>query len=107
MSEIKHTPGPYLRTGSTIYALQHAGWSKGEEQFCNRIYASVQRGPDCSQGEAEAVARLFQAAPDLFDACRELVEACDHGSPVELMALIGMACEVAREALAKATGTQP
>ncbi|MEX3933323.1 hypothetical protein AB4Y32_16220 [Paraburkholderia phymatum] len=68
MSETKHTPGPYLRTGTTVYALQHAGWRKGEEQFCNRIYANVQRGPDCSTEEAEAVACLFQAAPDLLEA---------------------------------------
>ena len=74
MNETKFTPGPYLRTGTTIYALQHAGWRKGEEQFCNRTYANVQRGPGCSLEEAEAVAALFQAAPDLLEALQEMVK---------------------------------
>ncbi|SDR37197.1 hypothetical protein SAMN05443245_5195 [Paraburkholderia fungorum] len=67
MSEIKHTAGPYERVGTTVFALQHYGWRKGEEQFCNRVYANVQAGPGCSPKEAEAVAMLFQAAPELLD----------------------------------------
>lgn len=101
MSENKHTPGPYLRTGTTVYALQHAGWRKGEEQFCNRIYASVQRGPDCNEDEAEAVARLFESAPELLEALRLCYDHCRLYLPEVEHNNVG---EVVRSALAKAIG---
>lgn len=101
MSEPKFTRGPYLRTGTTVYALQHAGWRKGEEQFCNRIYANVQRGPDCSTEEAEAVACLFQAAPDLLEALRLCYDHCRLYHPQVESNNVG---EAVRAALAKAMG---
>lgn len=101
MSESKFTPGPYLRDGVTVYALQHAGWRKGEEQFCNRIYASVQRGPGCPPEEVEAVARLFQAAPDLLEALRLCYDHCRLYSREVERNNVG---EAVRAAIAKATG---
>lgn len=62
-----HTTGPWLRVGSTVYALQHRGWRNGEEQFCNRFTAHVQ-GLGTPGEELLAVARLMQAAPELLDA---------------------------------------
>jgi len=102
MSEPKFTKGPYLRAGTTVYALQHAGWRKGEEQFCNRIYANVQRGPGCSMEEAEAVACLFQAAPELLEALADVFEMT---GPNELKDIFGLDWyEKAKAALAKTTG---
>jgi hypothetical protein len=66
----KHTPGPWLRDGKTIYALMHAGWRKGVEQFKNRFYCSVYGDKDCDDDEWEATARLIASAPDLLEACR-------------------------------------
>jgi hypothetical protein len=101
MSEIKHTKGPYERNGATVYALQHHGWRKGEEQFCNRVYASVYAGPGCPPEEAEAVARLFQAAPELLEALQWMLTLHEgiggepYGTP-----------DLARAAIAKAIGGQ-
>ena len=63
---MKHTPGPWLIDGRTVYALQHGGWRKGKEVLVNRFSAHVQRVPDCPEGEAEANARLIASAPDLL-----------------------------------------
>lgn len=100
MSEPKFTAGPYERVGTTVYALQHYGWRKGKEEFCNRIYANVQRGPDCTEDEAEAVARLFQAAPEMFEAIQSLVDWCDKSGQGEALWCV----QLARAALDKATG---
>lgn len=102
MSESKHTPGPYLRTGTTVYALQHAGWRKGEEQFCNRVYASVYAGPGCPPEEVEAVARLFQAAPELLEALKSLYDYV--GDPISFAESADSVFEKASAAIAKATG---
>jgi hypothetical protein len=73
----KFTNGPWLREGTTVYALMHAGWKKGVEQFKNRFYCSVQHDKDCSEEEAEANARLIAAAPDLLEALEALFNAAD------------------------------
>ena len=75
----KHTPGEWLRDGTTVYALN--------EQGTNRLVISVQGGfvyqphdraatadkyertPDA---EIEASARLVAAAPDLLAALKRL-----------------------------------
>jgi hypothetical protein len=68
--EAKHTPGPWLRQGQTVYALD-------DSKSVNRFNFLVQGGylhhtryervhtPD---EELEAVARVAQAAPVLLDA---------------------------------------
>lgn len=70
----KHTPGPYLIDGNTIYALEHHGWRKGEETFHNRFYAYVYPERNCPSEEAEAVAKLFAAAPEMLEALRNVRE---------------------------------
>lgn len=57
----KHTPGPWLREGNTIYALMRDGWRKGIEQFRNRFLTQVQVEVSCSDDEREANARLIAA----------------------------------------------
>lgn len=74
MSEIKHTAGPWLREGTFIYALQHHGWRKGEETFCNRFSAGFQLGKGCSEEELIANATLAQAAPDLLEALQLMLK---------------------------------
>ena len=68
-----HTPGPWKLEERSIYALQHAGWRKGEEQFENRFYASVQAGRGTPTEELEANARLIAAAPELLHELEHLV----------------------------------
>lgn len=69
----RHTPGPWLREGNTVYALMHAGWRKGGEQFKNRFSAYVQADRECSDDEHEANARLIAAAPELLEALRDML----------------------------------
>jgi len=70
-----HTPGPWLRAGRTVYALMHAGWREGAEQFKNRITITVQYDRECTEAEAEACACLVEASPDLLDSNKALVAA--------------------------------
>ena len=67
----KHTEGPWLREGNTVYALMHFRWFKGVEQFKNRFWASVYKDKDVSEEEREANARLIAAAPELLEALNE------------------------------------
>ena len=93
---IQHTPGPWLIAGeTTVYALQHAGYRKGEEQFENRFSASVQ-GAHTPHAEHVATARLIAAAPDLL---RELQSMVGFFSGYQ-----GMQLRDAKAAIAKATG---
>ncbi len=55
----KFTPGPWLRDGRTIYALNERG--------VNRFYASVQDS-HAPAYELNANAALMQSAPDLLEA---------------------------------------
>lgn len=68
----KHTPGPWLREGTSVYALQQDGWRKGEPCMVNRFYAQVQFGRAGGEltphEEVEANARLISAAPELLEA---------------------------------------
>ena len=64
--KLKFTPGPWLREGRFIYTLQSAGFKKGKEQFENRFGAVFQPGKTCPIEEAEANARLAQAAPEMY-----------------------------------------
>jgi hypothetical protein len=74
----KFTNGPWLREGTTVYALMHSGCKKGVEQFKNRFYCSVQHDKDCSEEEAEANATLMAAAPKLLKALEAWVSAEEY-----------------------------
>lgn len=114
----RHTPGPWLRIDLTIYALMTAGWRRGVEQFKNRFTIHVQRDRDCPKEEAEANARLCEAAPDLLAVaeCEEALEmSVSEGFPTikrhgwDPKSGIGPSAfvrELRRAAIAKATGAQ-
>lgn len=55
-------PGEWLHTDRTVYALQHAGWKKGVEQFENRFYCGIQHGRGTPEIELEANAAYIAAA---------------------------------------------
>ena len=97
----KHTPGPWLLSGNTIYALMHAGRRKGDEQFKNRFSAYVQADRECPDDEHEANARLIATAPELLEALKACVLWMDTNYERS-----EAAHRAARAAIAKAEGKQ-
>ncbi len=69
----KHTPGPYLRTGSFVYALTKDERGRDRNRFSAHVYGVFANGQPKSDEETEATARLFEASPDLYDAAVELL----------------------------------
>lgn len=61
----KHTPGPWYRDGTTVYALNPHNF--------NRFSAQI-HGAHTPKSELEAVAQLMQAAPELLEALTEAAE---------------------------------
>lgn len=105
-----HTPGPWECDGATVFAVEHHGWRKGVEQFHNRFYAGVQRGPYTPAAELVANAKLISAAPDLLAALRDLADDIDERFDMESRSTNpGMKAAVsnARAAIVKATGVTP
>ena len=68
----RHTPGPWLLEGTTVYALVHDGWRKGVETFRNRFYLFVQADRECPPDEILANARLIAAAPEMLEALKKI-----------------------------------
>lgn len=62
---MKHTPGPWYRDGTTVYALNPHNF--------NRFSAQI-HGAHTPKSELEAVAQLMQAAPELLEALTEAAE---------------------------------
>ncbi|EOI1407362.1 hypothetical protein IPC755_07035 [Pseudomonas aeruginosa] len=60
---MKHTPGPWYRDGTTVYALNPHNF--------NRFSAQI-HGAHTPKSELEAVAQLMQAAPELLEALQDL-----------------------------------
>lgn len=89
-----HTPGPYKRDGRFVYASTEYRMPSGGTVEVNRFSASVSPGHECSPEEAEAVAVLFQAAPELLAACKAALLVMDDGRTEDLV----------HAAIAKATG---
>lgn len=58
------TRGPWHRSGCTVYALN-------EQSTCNRFSALVQDAHSTRE-ELLSVAKMMQAAPDLFEALRQI-----------------------------------
>lgn len=89
----KHTPGPWLRDGRFVYALNEHG--------INAMSLSLPPGIGHYDDKEtqEANARLIAAAPELLEALQHLLEFADQ---------TGRGCssqeEAARAAIAKATG---
>lgn len=98
---MSHTPAPWFIEGKTVYALEHYGWKKGVEQFCNRFTVSIGRGQSNADGELEANARLIAAAPELLAACIEFVRKVDAGEAKSTRSY-----EQMKAAIAKSKGEQ-
>ncbi|MGU0912361.1 hypothetical protein ACSESF_05160 [Pseudomonas aeruginosa] len=84
----KHTPGPWYRDGTTVYALNPHNF--------NRFSAQI-HGAHTPKSELEAVAQLMQAAPELLEAlqvCIQQITALCSAEDVP---------DQARAAIAKAT----
>lgn len=88
----KHTPGPWDRVGTLVYALNEDGF--------NRFCALVQDAHTAKQ-ELEANARLIAAAPELLEALEQFVAWVD--APCE-SAFSDSQLASARAAIAKAKG---
>lgn len=91
MSKFKGTPGPWLLSDKTVYALNEDGY--------NRFSALVQDAHTDDQ-ELRANAILIAAAPDILDALQyalETLKDCD-------MDLFHNVIEVGDAAIAKALG---
>lgn len=91
---MKHTPGPWDLEERTVFALN--------DHFCNRFYATIQRGQGSMPEELDANARLIAAAPDLLDACAQMDRALS-GGPMTL----GEVQRLVKAAIEKALHTPP
>ena len=102
MSEHKHTPGPWLLTECTVYALN--------DDSTNRFYAGVQGGFIYQTSnftvptpgyEIISNARLMCVAPQLLEA---LIGVTNYLDDIDQSIKSAELIEVAREAIAAATG---
>jgi len=71
MSEFKGTPGPWLREGRTVYALQDSTSRFVDKE--NRFSAGFYSGNGCSESEVIANATLAEAAPELLEAIQAML----------------------------------
>jgi hypothetical protein len=101
----KHTPGPWKISHGCLPG--DAGFSIGTNNAAARNVSIVAECWPCTivsedhRRELFSNARLITAAPDLLEACRQMLE----GMEVE-----GYSCDtmdMARDAIAKAEGTTP
>jgi hypothetical protein len=102
-----HTPGPWLLTGHTVYALDEVGQT-------NRFSCNMQAGYSyygrtvkerVSNDELTANARLIAAAPELLEALRiARMQVALLGG--EMDAVNSDVLSIADAAIAKATGGQ-
>lgn len=95
----KHTTESWLRDGNCVYTLMHAGWKRGIEQFKNKFFIQVQVDRSCDNKEAEKIAQLIAAAPELLEALQRLLKA-DSDPYLTEQGLRNLA----RKAIAKAIG---
>ncbi len=117
MSE-KFTKGPYDRDGASVFALEDRGDTlDGKPLLVNRFYARVYGAGEGSATpeECEAVAALFQASPDLYEALNRVIAAIaldTEEDAIEIAKALGCedpsniidVCIMARAALARARG---
>jgi len=61
-----HTAGDWQRSDTTVYALMHDGWRRGEETFRNRVWLNVSFDREVPQEEREATVAAIQHAPQLL-----------------------------------------
>lgn len=84
----KHTPGPWYRDGTTVYALNPHNF--------NRFSAQI-HGAHTPKSELEAVAQLMQTAPELLEALQSCIQ------QITALCSADDVPDQARAAIAKAT----
>jgi hypothetical protein len=93
---MKHTPGPWEQMPSGVMGSLSV-WNPQRA-----LVVAMAGGMSAEEGLSNA--RLIAAAPELLEALQEFVRVLNSGTPVNLIQEIGQAGDVARAAIAKATG---
>jgi len=130
--KIKHTPGPWIREGTLVYALhvmEPIRYWKGQPEQCNRFSANVSRdvhgGPDQEMEDNAILLHRALTAPhdcdipgcpgrenkrklelfdDLLDACKLLVDAIENPDHMRAVIVDQAVVTIAKaEALQSAT----
>lgn len=71
-----HTPGPWLVSRSTVYALTEDALGRTVNRF-TAIVQSAHQPHEAATGELEANARLMAAAPELLESLKALADFVD------------------------------
>lgn len=95
-----HTPGPWVT--DDVYQDDIARYVMSDLLPFPHTIARLELGQD--RAEQEANARLIAAAPDLLEACKLIVSALDAVRPASAVRNEWLQINVARAAIAKATG---
>lgn len=103
----QHTPGPWehreATENGTSFVLRRWRITAGD-QFIGEVGAAVHRCGSHNENHGDANARLVAAAPDLLAACRKLLNVLESEPEC---AIYRAHAELARAAIAKATGGAP
>lgn len=110
----KYTPGPWVLTGR-VHPVGDAG--DETDLYCGSVYPEPWRGSVCSiqsadhidgisREEAEANATLIAAAPDLLYALERIANGQEMVGEFTHADVVLRYQEIARAAIAKATGEQ-
>lgn len=106
MSEIKHTPGPWVTLPEECDKpyVRIRGTRLGERyKIVNVLTPAYEGFAERETEETRANARLIAAAPELLEALETILEMCDGYVPNTSKVVWANA----RAAIAKATGSQP
>lgn len=105
MSETEYTPGPW-RSG-TVYGAIVADYKTSSYEESGHGDVNYYGGHlVCESVEFEANARLIAAAPEMLEALKEIVSDSGQGNSHDsLLQEIVDIHSIARDAIAKATGT--
>ncbi len=102
MSEIKHTPGPWVCYHDGPSVESHKNWHIITNDKKTRVIANVHIEPWNPMDQANAI--LIAAAPDMLEALQDLVQTLTRNMHTPLVKKCGGPLGRAIEAIAKATG---
>lgn len=107
MSEVKHTPGPWMTEAEYRDGSAYLIYAKGSKKIAD-LRSSGAEAPE-SDGEIDANAQLIAAAPELLAALEALLaaeEASKHDFTAKEIDGLEAAMSKAEAAIAKAKGGQ-